>query len=253
MGNSCIVTDIARLGHSKVLYFYFAPNFKDDILYIVIPKKIFQTHEWDYDGLPENLKQTSMSWRNLNTGWEYIYHNREERADFVLTHYPHLYDSFSKYPGMLQADVWRYCIVYHYGGVYADMDSVCVKPLDYMLEAYNGEDLLAMDKYSVGGPEYGKGYVNNSHFAAIKNSKVLEKVINEVYEKMLSKERRAVYESPITWYCFANHASYLDGMIFDAGRHEDELKIRFYDFDINLYGKVMKYSEYLKEKGLKDK
>jgi mannosyltransferase OCH1-like enzyme len=212
----------------------------------MITKKIFQTHEWDYCDLPENFKKTSMSWINLNPGWEYIYHNREERADFVLTYYPYLYESFLKYPGMLQSDVWRYCIVYKYGGVYADMDSVCRKPLDYMLEAYTDEDLLAMDKDSVASPEREKGYVNNSNFAAVKNSKVLKKVIEDLYGKMLSKEQSGRTGPPITWYCFADNASNLDGIVFDAAIHDDDFKRRFPDFHIDLYGKSIKYSEYLK-------
>lgn len=212
----------------------------------MIPKKIFQTHECNYEDLPQNFKQTSMSWKNLNPGWEYIYHNKEERAEFILGYYPHLYDFFSKNPGIIQADVWRYCIVYHYGGVYADMDSVCIKPLDYMLKSYNGEDLLAMDTNSVALREKEKGYVNNSNFAAITNSKVLKNVIKDLYKKILFKKEIEENGLPITWYAFADHASKLNGMVFDAAYHDTPFKTKFNDFDIDLYGIKIKYNEFLK-------
>ena len=212
----------------------------------MIPKNIFQTHECNYEDLPENFKHTSMSWKNLNPGWEYIYHNKEERADFILSNYPHLYEYFSKQSGIIQADIWRYCIVYHYGGVYADMDSVCIKPLDYMLKSYNGEDLLAMDKKRVGPREREKGYVNNSNFAAITNSKILKNVIRDLYKKILLKKETEKNDLPITWYCFADYASNLNGMVFNAELHDDKFKKKFDDFDIDLYGTKIKYSEFLK-------
>ncbi len=212
----------------------------------MIPKNIFQTHECNYEDLPEIFKQTSMSWKNLNPGWEYIYHNKEERAEFILAHYPHLYEYFLKCSGIIQADIWRYCIVHDYGGVYADMDSVCIKPLDYMLKTYNDEDLLAMDKNSVGPREKEKGYVNNSNFAAINNSKVLKNVIRDLYKKILFKKETEKDGLPITWYSFADHASELNGMVFDAAEHDNKFKTKFDDFNIDLYGTKIKYSEFLK-------
>lgn len=185
-----------------------------------------------------------MSWKNLNPGWEYIYHNKEERAEFILAHYPHLYEYFSCGSGIIQADVWRYCIVLKYGGVYADMDSVCIKPLDYMLKDYKDEDLLA-DKNSLGPSEKEQGYVNNANFAAIKNSKILQNVIKNLYKKILfTKETENGL--PITWYSFAENASKLNGMVFNAALHDDKFKRKFDDFDIDLYGTKIKYSEFLK-------
>jgi mannosyltransferase OCH1-like enzyme len=212
----------------------------------VIPKKIFQTHECNYEDLPENFKQTSMSWKNLNPGWEYIYHNNQERAQFIFDYYRHLYDFFVKSSRLVKADIWRYCIVYHYGGVYADMDSVCIKPLDYMLKTYNDEDLIPMDTNSVAPREKEKGYVNNSNFAAIKNSKILQKVIRDLYKKTLFKKETKENDLPITWYSFADHASKLNGMVFDAAEHDHKFKTKLHDFDIDLYGTKMKYSEFLK-------
>jgi mannosyltransferase OCH1-like enzyme len=210
----------------------------------VIPKNIFQTHECNYEDLPENFKQTSMSWKNLNPGWEYIYHNKEQRTKFILENYSHLYNYFSSVSGIIQADVWRYCIVLKYGGVYADMDSVCIKPLDYMLKDYKDEDLLA-DKNSLGPSEKEQGYVNNANFAAIKNSKILQNVIKNLYKKILfTKETKDGL--PITWYAFADHASKLNGMVFDAAEHDYKFKTKFDDFNIDLYGTKIKYSEFLK-------
>lgn len=38
-------------------------------------------------------------------------------------------------PTAFSADVIRYCILHHFGGVYVDMDMECLQPLDAMLPA----------------------------------------------------------------------------------------------------------------------
>jgi hypothetical protein len=221
----------------------------------MIPKKIFQTHEWDYEDLPENFKKLSNTWKNLNPGWDYIYHNKDERANFILKYYPHLYDGFICDSGIFQADVWRYCIIHKYGGVYADVDSICVKPLDYMLESYSGEDLLAMDEKSVGPILQGKGYVNNSNFAAIKGSKILEKVIGEVHLRMMysilnqTKEKHVLNTLPYTFYSFTKYASNIRGLVFDAAENNGRFKEELGDYEVNFYGELIKYREYLNRIG----
>lgn len=47
--------------------------------------------------------------------------------------------------GAMKADLWRYLILYTYGGVYSDIDSVCNRPIDswiYDLKLRNKEQVL---------------------------------------------------------------------------------------------------------------
>jgi len=216
----------------------------------MIPKIIWQTHEWDYNNLPIVYKKTSQTWKNLNPLWEYKYFNRTQRESFIVDNYPHLVKTYLDEPGVRQADIWRYCVVHKYGGVYADMDSVCVKPLDYMLENYKNEDLIALDKGSVGPKEKEKGFVNNSNFAAVQDSKLLKNIIDDLYTKVLNGERSIKWDMPDSWYSFAKYASNLDGMVFDAALHTAEYKTTFLDFMVDLYGEKIMYSEYIKRNEL---
>ena len=37
-----------------------------------------------------------------------------------------IYKAYSLLPmGVMKADLWRYCIIYKYGGIYSDTDTVC--------------------------------------------------------------------------------------------------------------------------------
>ena len=48
-----------------------------------------------------------------------------------------IYEAYTKLPlGVMKADLWRYCIVYRYGGIYADTDTICkVDPNIFLTDA----------------------------------------------------------------------------------------------------------------------
>ena len=51
--------------------------------------------------------------------------------DFLTQNYPHIVPTYTSYPSIVQrADALRYVIMYHYGGVFLDMDLVCIASLD---------------------------------------------------------------------------------------------------------------------------
>lgn len=42
---------------------------------------------------------------------------------------------FKAFPyGVMKADFWRYAVMYVYGGLYADIDAISVKPIDEWLD-----------------------------------------------------------------------------------------------------------------------
>ncbi|KAK3584509.1 hypothetical protein CHS0354_006043 [Potamilus streckersoni] len=61
----------------------------------------------------------------------------ETAMKFVKAMYPMILPFFMNYPRNLQrADAIRYMILYEYGGVYADLDLVGLRPLDPILRKY---------------------------------------------------------------------------------------------------------------------
>lgn len=214
----------------------------------MIPKIIWQTHNYQYDDLPDHFLKATKSWRYLNPTWEYRYVPSDERDLFVKQELPDIYQVYKKSPPVFQSDLWRYLVVYKYGGVYADMDSVCIKPLDYMLKDYNGESLIHLKPYE--GESHQVGLINNSHFAAVKNCKTLKDILtfNELFNRYNGTK---VNLSAITWISYAaiiDIQKQKSEIFFDAELHSHELKKYFFDFRIDYYGETIKYSEFLKEK-----
>jgi mannosyltransferase OCH1-like enzyme len=46
------------------------------------------------------------------------------------------YEQISPYAGASHADLWRYCVLYIFGGVYFDDDAMIESPFDEVSEAF---------------------------------------------------------------------------------------------------------------------
>lgn len=97
-----------------------------------IPKKIWQTYKDDYNQLPQYISDHTESWKNKNPEYQYYYNSDQQAADFVLNVYgQEFYDIFVSLPlGVMRGDMWRYLVIYEYGGVYADLDTYCNDAID---------------------------------------------------------------------------------------------------------------------------
>lgn len=102
----------------------------------MIPKIIWQTHKWEYKNLPHIYKQTSLTWQKMNPDWEYRYlPNSKIRQMIVDLNEKSLLDAFDESPDWLnKSDKYREIMVWAHGGIWADMDSVCLSPIDKTIE-----------------------------------------------------------------------------------------------------------------------
>jgi mannosyltransferase OCH1-like enzyme len=209
-----------------------------------IPKIIWQTHNYLYEELPEHLKQVTRTWINLNPTWEYRYVNHLDRAEFVKKEDPVLYSSYHKISPVDQSDVWRALVTYKYGGAYADMDSVCKVPLDYMLDTLQCDhDLLAT---SQGGPppyDY-----NWSNFVVGKKSKNLKTIIENMKDENYLQGFLGQWAAPLEYFCKQAQTSDTVCKDFDGANHYSVYKVEFNDnFYVNYYGKIIPYPELMSE------
>ena len=95
----------------------------------IIPKKIFQT--WQNKELTQSLQDAVSSWKQKNEGWSVQIFDNKDCRNFIATHFSGevlwAYDQLI--PGAYQADLWRYCVLYIEGGVYADIKLSLLLPL----------------------------------------------------------------------------------------------------------------------------
>jgi len=91
-------------------------------------KNIFQTHKsQDYLSKKPKLLKAMQTWSKYNNEFNYNFYDNIMCDNFIKQHFDKkIYKAYSILPmTVMKADLWRYCVIYHYGGIYADADTVC--------------------------------------------------------------------------------------------------------------------------------
>lgn len=94
-----------------------------------IPKIVHQTYK--SRTLPANYAQWKRACEATNPEWEFKLWTDEDNLKLIQDHYPELLELYLGYDVTIKRiDMVRYTYLHHYGGVYLDMDMVCLKPFD---------------------------------------------------------------------------------------------------------------------------
>ncbi|WP_329253292.1 glycosyltransferase [Actinoallomurus sp. NBC_01490] len=103
-----------------------------------IPALIHQA--WRDGDVPSRWRDWARSWKRHHPGWDYRLWTDADSRSFLEEHYPWFLPIYDGYPNpVMRADAIRYFLLDHFGGVYADLDVECLRPVDEMLA---GRDLV---------------------------------------------------------------------------------------------------------------
>lgn len=101
-----------------------------------IPRIIHQT--WKDKNIPPEYRQFQQSWQTHLPEWTYHLWTDEENRAFLATHYDWFLPIYDKYEQpIMRVDAVRYFWMYHYGGLYVDLDFQCLKSIEPLLERKN--------------------------------------------------------------------------------------------------------------------
>lgn len=96
----------------------------------MIPRVLHQF--WDTGAPPPSVQPLLQSWQALNPGWDYRLWSDDSILQLIKDFYNEDTEAAfnaCKFPAM-RADLGRYLALFKFGGVYADADLTCVRPLD---------------------------------------------------------------------------------------------------------------------------
>lgn len=162
----------------------------------MIPKIIWQTYKDPYESLPQYMHDSIKTWKDLNPEYEYRYMDDVQARNFIAENFDQEWvDIFDSFPvGVMRGDLWRYMIIYVYGGVYADLDTNCLDPIDTWLDA--NYDMIVC-------PE-NKDHYCQWTFAATPRHPVIKSVLECIKEKMKSPNYNQdhfvhIYTGPAVW------------------------------------------------------
>jgi inositol phosphorylceramide mannosyltransferase catalytic subunit len=97
-----------------------------------IPKIIHQTYK-HADPLPPVFAMCQSEIKRLHPDFEYRFYTDRDIDEFIKCEFPEYYADFKQLPRMImKIDMFRYFLMYKYGGIYADMDYLMLQPFDLL-------------------------------------------------------------------------------------------------------------------------
>jgi len=139
----------------------------------MIPKIIWQTYKTNTP--PKRAAKNIKSWTTHNPNHTYRYSSDLQCESFIRDYFDkEFFNMYHSLPiGVMKADVWRVAVIYHFGGIYADLDTECRGPASRWI---GEEDSLVVTV------ENKTGAISNYIFAAIPKHPAVYSVLESFLE-----------------------------------------------------------------------
>ena len=116
---------------------------ESDAAFDPFPKIIHQIYNFWDNTTKQHVKQRIENWKKSHPDYRYILWNKKKSRDFIKKHYNWFLPIWDKYKYTIQrVDVIRYFVLYHYGGIYSDIDLEPVKPICNLLKKYIDKNVV---------------------------------------------------------------------------------------------------------------
>ncbi|CAE6405184.1 hypothetical protein ACGC1H_000113 [Rhizoctonia solani] len=90
---------------------------------------------WKTQDVPSNYHPLMTSWRSIYSNWTYVLWDNDDNRALVETFYLEWLHAYDALPSdIYRAYFARNLYMHAFGGIYADIDSEAVSPLDFLLE-----------------------------------------------------------------------------------------------------------------------
>lgn len=140
-----------------------------------IPKLIFQTWKSKHD-VPALYQNTRRETQRLHPHYQFLLWDDEDNRRFIQDYYPSFLSVYDEYDQPIKrVDAVRYFFLYHFGGIYMDLDSVALRSFDPLME---GKDCLFGCQYPRGKDAVDA--VPNCFMASVPRHPFFEYVIHQL-------------------------------------------------------------------------
>jgi len=171
--------------------------------FLHIPRIIHQSYSKAH--LNEEILNNVLHIKSLNPTWEYRYYNDDDCVLFIKENFNkqilQAYNQINPIYGAARADLFRYLLIFKVGGVWLDVKSSIVKPLDTILEP-NDHFLLSQWQNRMGEPFQGWGFhpelarlpggeFQQWHIVSAPNNPFMEAVIDQVIYNIQHYSRKS--------------------------------------------------------------
>lgn len=155
------------------------------------PVYLAQTHKHKIENIPIVYKDAIISWKK-QPGFQYVYYDDIACKKFLQMNFGKLHTNIfeSIKIGAFKGDFFRYCWQYKMGGIYADIDSVCLVDLEKWLKQYPTVDIiLARDD-----PSNKRAFYQAFIYCRQPNNKLMYNCIEKVIDNVSSYRKGATFD-----------------------------------------------------------
>ena len=147
-----------------------------------IPKIIHQT--WENKNLSSFMSGLVNKWKTYNPTYKHILYDNNDCLNFIKNNFGKEYlITYNKIiPGALKADFWRYCILYIKGGIYVDIDTLCMNKLDNIIS--KNEDFVSVVDFNKNKKE-GIHNIFNGFIATVPHNPIMLNATNRIINTVL--------------------------------------------------------------------
>jgi mannosyltransferase OCH1-like enzyme len=144
-----------------------------------IPLNIFMT--WDNKDMPINMKKSVEMVMSKNSEFNFYIYDDEDCRNFLKKYFiSDIVNAFDNLiPGAFKADLWRYCVLYYYGGIYQDIKFQPVGNFNYI-------SLLDKEYFVRDIKTSGSG-IYNAFMVCKARNEILFKCIKQIIENVKNK------------------------------------------------------------------
>jgi hypothetical protein len=150
----------------------------------MIPKIIHQT--WKDKNLPPIIyKLVSENIRFFKSnGYEFMFWTDEMILKLIADEYPNFYNIYKMArTGVQKGDIARILLVYHYGGIYIDLDVLVLRDFSEILDMNADKLYITYEPSGQTMALYNSDkYICNAFFAANKQNNMLKAILNNIPE-----------------------------------------------------------------------
>lgn len=146
-----------------------------------IPEIVWQTYSSEKKELPTYLKAISSTWEE--SGLEYRYLSDKDAHEIILKDYGQEIIDIINYANipMVKADIIRAAIIYNYGGLYADIDTILKTPIKSWIDF--DKDFFLIERPS------DHSLIKNDLFAFSKKNTIMKSILEEIIKRC----RKAIF------------------------------------------------------------
>jgi len=125
------------------------------------------------------MYNAAKSWIDNNTDYSYGFYDNEDCRFLIEKNFDtDVLSAFDRLKvGAFMADLWRYCALYVHGGVYADLDTVSICPLQDLIE--RDDEFISVTAEVTGG-------VFNAFICSVPQHNFLARIIDRAVQNILS-------------------------------------------------------------------